>query len=487
MATIPLHAAHDSSEEARLKAVYSLDLLDTPEEPEYDELVRLAAEICGTPISTITIVDAHRQWFKAALGLRDRETPRSVSFCAQAMRHPDLFVVENAATDPFFRHYANVVSDPGIRFYAGMPLEANGFPIGTLCVIDTVPRTLTESQRNALRILCRQVKVRIELRAKQRTLEAALEEKLQLTRRLERSTQILQTFVQKNPNICFLKSSDGKYLTYNSRFAEHFGIDEQAWLNKTDLDVRPHREAVEARTLDVEVLAQHGVHESVRQLQNAQGQHVWHKAFKFPIRLPEGESILAGVALDITDEIEKEQAIEQANRQLAQLATQDALTGLANRRVFEERVATDFAVARRTSLPLSLLMLDIDDFKKRNDTYGHAAGDDALCALAEVLKRCGRAGDVVARIGGEEFVILLTATPANGAMLFAERLQSQIRAIQCSSGLMTVSIGIATQHATTSHWKQLLDEADKAMYQAKRSGKNRCVAFSDASETPANA
>jgi diguanylate cyclase (GGDEF)-like protein/PAS domain S-box-containing protein len=616
MATLP-PTATDPEEARRLEAVYRLDLLDTPEEPEYDELVRLAAEICGTPISTITIVDADRQWFKAAIGLTDRETPRSVSFCAQAIRHPDLFVVENAASHPTFSRYSNVTGSPGIRFYAGVPLQANGQAVGTLCVIDTVPRSLSESQRTALRILGRQVKARIELRTQKHSLEnamarnqqlnaelearnslltafmnngpfisyikdaqgrmvfynarlaerfgvsqqtwigrsneelwspdiaaelrrndeavlssgqpievtevtrsadgtpshwrsykfpfldghgrpmlagvsiditeqlrrqaqldAALEDKLELARSLESSTQLFQTFVRNNPNICFFKSSEGRYLAYNSRFAEHFGIDEQAWIGKTDMDVRPPQEAAEVRRLDLEVMAQQEVYESVLNLANAQGVQVWHKVFKFPIRLPDGESILAGVALDITHEVEKEQALAQANLQLEQLATQDALTGLPNRRVFEQRIATDFAIARRTSLPLCLLMVDIDNFKKRNDSHGHAAGDEALRSLAQLLVGIIRAGDVAARIGGEEFAIVLTATPATGALQFADRLHARIRAIPCASGPITVSIGISTLHHESHNWQQLLDEADKAMYQAKRAGKDRSMLFS---------
>jgi len=146
---------------------------------------------------------------------------------------------------------------------------------------------------------------------------------------------------------------------------------------------------------------------------------------------------------------------------------------LANRRVFEQRIAADFSIARRNDLPLSVLLIDIDDFKRRNDTHGHAAGDDALRALAAVLRSIIRAGDIAGRVGGEEFAILLPATPSDGAKVFATRLQTSLQTMECTSGPLTVSIGIASLAAATGNWEQLVSEADNAMYAAKRAGKNR--------------
>ena len=147
MASAALSTPEQDREQARLAALYSLDILDTAEEPEYEELVRLAATICGTPISAVTLVDADRQWFKAITGLSIRETPRSVSFCSHTIQQSGLLLVENAAEDPRFRNNPVVVNDPGIRFYAGVPIEANGQPVGAFCVIDTVPEPSRQSKR----------------------------------------------------------------------------------------------------------------------------------------------------------------------------------------------------------------------------------------------------------------------------------------------------------------------------------------------------
>lgn len=142
-------------ETQRLAALRALGLLDTPPEPELDAIVRAAAAVCGTPISLVSLVDAERQWFKANLGLEGvEETPRELAFCAHALLDGSLLEVEDATRDARFAENALVTGAPDIRFYAGMPLAlADGARIGTLCVIDRVPRRLDDSQRAALAAL----------------------------------------------------------------------------------------------------------------------------------------------------------------------------------------------------------------------------------------------------------------------------------------------------------------------------------------------
>lgn len=155
-----------SNEKQRLDAIYQLDILDTPYEDEYDDIVKLASSICGTPISTITLVESSRQWFKAKVGLKDRETSRNVSFCAHAIAaNTDLYEVEDATKSEIFFDNPLVTSDPNIRFYAGVPLvTANGLKLGTLCVIDNKPKQLTPEQVFALKVLGTQVMKLLELR-----------------------------------------------------------------------------------------------------------------------------------------------------------------------------------------------------------------------------------------------------------------------------------------------------------------------------------
>ena len=151
----------------RVARLRSLGVLDTPPEPDYDELTQLAAQICGVPIALISLVDADRQWFKSKIGLTGTETSRQISFCAHAINEPsrDLFVVPDARLDPRFSDNPSVLGDPNIRFYAGTPLVTDdGWALGTLCVIDHRPRELTPAQTRALTMLRRHVINALELR-----------------------------------------------------------------------------------------------------------------------------------------------------------------------------------------------------------------------------------------------------------------------------------------------------------------------------------
>jgi hypothetical protein len=165
----------------RLDALKRYDLLDTPAEAEFDDLARLAARFCATPIALISLVDAERQWFKSRMGIDIEESPRDVSFCAHAILEGDVLVVPDTTQDERFADNPFVKDDSRIRFYAGAPLVTpEGHAVGTLCVLDRKPRELSEDQRDALRVLARQVVAQMELRRSRRAKAESSGERLLL-------------------------------------------------------------------------------------------------------------------------------------------------------------------------------------------------------------------------------------------------------------------------------------------------------------------
>jgi diguanylate cyclase (GGDEF)-like protein len=172
---------------------------------------------------------------------------------------------------------------------------------------------------------------------------------------------------------------------------------------------------------------------------------------------------------------QRNQQLKDANRQLESLATTDGLTGLKNRRAFQERLDEEFQRAARYQTPLSVVLLDVDHFKSYNDTYGHPAGDEVLRTLARLLQSACRETDIVARYGGEEFVALLPLTPAAQAMELAERMRSTLEQAAWPSRLITASLGVA-DNTRADNSAALVAQADAALYASKQAGRNRVTA-----------
>ncbi|MBP7658355.1 MAG: GAF domain-containing protein, partial [Pseudoxanthomonas sp.] len=167
------------NEEARLDALYSFDILDSAPEQGFDDLVRIAAGICGVPMAAVTLIDRDRQWFKAQVGIEHPDPSRESSFCAHAILAPErTMVVPDATRDTRFADNPLVTAENGIRFYAGAPLlTRDGFALGALCVVDDQPRDLAPFQCEALEALSRQVTHLLELRRVSRDLSHQLRER----------------------------------------------------------------------------------------------------------------------------------------------------------------------------------------------------------------------------------------------------------------------------------------------------------------------
>ncbi|TRW17911.1 sensor histidine kinase [Glacieibacterium frigidum] len=189
-----MKAAPHPDEAARLVALRRYDILDTPRESDFDDVVALAARVCGAPISVINLIDADRQWFKAEVGLGVRETPLDTSICAHVILEGDFVEIPDTLADQRMRDNPLCLADPGLRFYAGAVLRTgDGQPIGTLCVLDNVPRQLDDLQRQALRVLAAQVMARLDLHA------ALMRETMlrkEIDHRVKNSLQMVAAFAQ---------------------------------------------------------------------------------------------------------------------------------------------------------------------------------------------------------------------------------------------------------------------------------------------------
>jgi len=182
------------------------------------------------------------------------------------------------------------------------------------------------------------------------------------------------------------------------------------------------------------------------------------------------------IIYDMTDVAVSKQAFTRANEELAKLSRTDRLTGLANRGFWEECMVQEFKRAKRAGHPCSLIMFDIDHFKKINDTFGHQCGDEVIRQTAACLGDCMRSTDIAGRYGGEEYAVILIDTDCDGALFVAERIRETLQALAVEHDgqevRFTVSLGVAEVTEQMVAHDQLIEAADRALYEAKKAGRN---------------
>jgi diguanylate cyclase (GGDEF)-like protein len=307
------------NEKSRLETLRSLDVLDAQAEERFDRVTRMAKRMFGVPIALVSLVDENRQWFKSCIGLSLSETSREMSFCGHAILGSEVFVIRDAIEDERFADNPLVLNDPNIRFYAGCPLAVNGHRLGTLCIIDQVPRDFGHDDIDALKDLASMVEHELEA---------------------------------------------------------------------------------------------------------------------------------------------------------VQLATLDELTGLSNRRGFLLLAKHSLKLSIRQKFPLVLVFIDLNQFKRINDKFGHAEGDAALVAFANLMNASFRDSDHYARLGGDEFVALLSSTPIKEAGKIIERFKASLIAYnqQAKRGYdISFSYGIVEfNHGAQTTIEELLDEGDSLMYESRK-------------------
>ena len=478
-------ASLPENEPERLRALRQTGLLDSGPDEDFDSIVRLAAIICEMPIALMSLVDANRQWFKANVGLGLSETDRDSSFCAFSILQPGIMEVGDALLDARFAEDLLVTGDPYIRFYAGVPLETcDGFRLGSLCVIDRVPRRLSPVQKEALQLLARQAGKQIDIRTHRHALQEAITAGSRIEEGLRATQELFDAFMDNSPFLGFMKDTEGRMVYYNQRLASEFGIDRNCWLGKTDFELWPGGIGAQLRANDQAVLRDWKTMVFEEHAETAaENARVW-RSYKFPYLDPEGKKYVAGLTVDITADkqaekkiLEFQTALEKANEKLLALSMTDSLTSLLNRRAFDEALAREFALVRRYGHPLALIILDIDNFKSFNDNFGHEEGDRVLRCVAGALAAGFRATDVVARYGGEEFAVILPSTGKQSAMETVERVRATIDEADFHTRHITISAGLAMLESPLWSESDLVRLADQALYSAKRGGRNRvCLA-----------
>lgn len=186
------------NEQERLEKLHEYNILETPEDPTFDRLTRLASEYFDVPIALISLLDENRQWFKAYEGLDFRETDRSCAFCNYVLTDETVLVIEDTTNDPRVQDNPLVVDEPGLRFYAGAPLETDdGLILGTFCILDTQPGTLSDDDVEVLKLLAMEALSQIQLRYRQNEIEQKNEELLKTRKKLESSLESRETLMSE--------------------------------------------------------------------------------------------------------------------------------------------------------------------------------------------------------------------------------------------------------------------------------------------------
>ncbi|MTZ13130.1 diguanylate cyclase [Pseudomonas sp. JL972] len=263
------------------------------------------------------------------------------------------------------------------------------------------------------------------------------------------------------------------------------GWPQGSWLSANDWAERMHPEDREWVVNFCVAQSQSGIdHEADYRALTRDGRYVWIRDVVHVLRNAAGEvEALVGFMFDISERKQTEQKLLQLQKQLEELSYQDGLTGVANRRMFDNRFQMEWSNAQRTSQPLSLILLDIDYFKQYNDHYGHVRGDDCLKSVGRALSGAAvRPRDLLARYGGEEFVLLLPETDAQAAAQVAERCRQLIRGqnIQHAHSQvapqLTISLGVGTLIPGPFDQPQaFLERVDRLLYKAKHQGRNQAV------------
>ena len=297
-------------EKDRLEALNSYGILDTPVEEDFEDIVKMASGICNAPISLISLVSAGRQWFKAAVGVGLSETPLNMSICAHAIQQGELFVIPDTTKDERTSENPLVSGDPHVRFYAGAQLlSPEGFPLGTVCVLDYKPRTLSTREADALKSLARQVMTLLELR---RALNAKNRSEDKLNLALEALSRVAAV-VESSDDAIITKSLDGTILSWNAAAERIFGYSPGEIIGKSILTLIPTEiQHEEPRIIEQLSKGQRIEHYETVRLGKG-GRRIDISLTVSPVKDRSGKVIAASkIARDITEERKRQKEIRES-------------------------------------------------------------------------------------------------------------------------------------------------------------------------------
>ncbi|HYN54092.1 MAG TPA: diguanylate cyclase [Methylotenera sp.] len=470
----------NDQETNRLLAVESYEILDSAQETDFDDLVKLAAMIFQVPIATVTIMDDHRQWFKASVGLSVKETSRDISFCTHTLKLNTALVVENTSQDERFADNPLVLGELHLGFYAGVPLwNSDNLAIGTFCIMDQMPRAFTAHELDTLKMLANQAMKLLELRAERNKLSKLINELDFINAALLESEQRWKFALEGAGDGVWDLNINTKKAFFSKKWKDMLGYGGHKLTNNYSTWISLiHKDDLLKflQALNNCIHKKSDTYAVEYRLLCKDNSWKWVSARGMVVEWNEDNTAqrMVGTHSDITELKKSEEIIwKQANF--------DALTGLPNRRMFFDHLDSEIKRMSRANAMFALMFFDLDGFKSVNDQYGHHTGDKLLIEVSNRVNQCIRETDVFARLGGDEFIIIVTGfeTPTYVEKIADKILQTLNQPFIFEENKMNISasIGISIYPQDGETEDILINHADSAMYAAKSNGKNGWARF----------
>lgn len=449
------------NEAERLRALARYGLDDEQMLKSLDPVVHIASRMFDMPVAAVNMIGSDHVFFAAAVGVGQVDMRRDVSFCAHAIAQFDVMVVPDATLDERFHDNPLVIGDAHLRFYAGVPLlSPDGLALGALCVIDDRPHhDFSQEDRRRLIELAKMAADRLELRR----IEIAT----------ERTRPPFDDYAgsSSTPVIWFDEYLQIIEWNHAAAAAHGYSLHDKKAL-QFDL-LLPESDRIHFRQLIMQAI-EAGSLDNIDTPQETNGLRSDGSEFRFGFSLfgwrDAGHMKFEVILKDLT-------AQQREQEELRQQANIDGLTGLANRGKFYRSVEETLI----SPAPATVLMIDLDGFKDVNDTLGHTLGDAILREVAHRLQQLASDGDLVARIGGDEFAVMLsTITDAHIALQRAEAMIAAIaRPIRVDNNEVRVaaSCGVALAPTQAQEALELIGNADLALFKAKMIGRGRVFMF----------